>query len=716
MAEKKRYFLLKWILLLSCFINMLQADSLPRNKLASHDKDVKICLTMIVKNESKIIERLLDSTKNIIDCISICDTGSTDNTVAIIESYMQINHIPGKVHHHSWKNFGHNRTLAMESAQKLIEELGFNPKMTMLLLLDADMVLNVDPSFNKNELKKDEYLIVQKDPSIAYYNTRLVRASLPWQSVGVTHEYWSSSTPHTRDRLPTLEIDDRGDGGSKDDKFERDIKLLTQGLKDEPENERYIFYLAQSYKCLKDYEQAINLYKKRIEKGGWKEEVWYSMLMIGEAYQALNNLDLAIKWYLDAYAFNPERAESLQKLSELYREEGKYSLAYMFAKQGSAIPYPKDNLLFISDPIYDYKFDEELSIAAYYTPFKKEGLEAANRLILNRKAPKYTKENTYRNLLYYIENLKETTFIPIKFELPLIHEKSLFRYNPANPSVIKTDKGYLAISRTVNYNQRGAIHFPLIDPTDTNTIKTRNFLLEYDKNFNLIGQKEIVDNFPRKRYPWRPIEGLEDCRLFALNDELWFSCTTDDLSPGKRIQIAAAKLSKESTENKIGLDKIIALEGPDPHRCEKNWLPFSLKGKMHFIYAYDPFIIYKPNQETGISETVMKTVPSHDFSEFRGSAAPISFQDGYLMMVHEVTFTDQRFYFHRFIFLDKDFMVKKVSKPFTFMHKGVEMCLGMTTDHEEKKLVMAIGVEDKQAFFCLMDLDKVASLLEPINH
>ena len=42
---------------------------------------------MIVKNESKIITRCLDQVKEIVDCICICDTGSEDNTVEIIEDF-----------------------------------------------------------------------------------------------------------------------------------------------------------------------------------------------------------------------------------------------------------------------------------------------------------------------------------------------------------------------------------------------------------------------------------------------------------------------------------------------------------------------------------------------------------------------------------------------------------------------------------------------------
>jgi glycosyltransferase involved in cell wall biosynthesis len=44
---------------------------------------------MIVKNESKIITRLFDSVISIIDCYCICDTGSTDDTINIIQNYFE---------------------------------------------------------------------------------------------------------------------------------------------------------------------------------------------------------------------------------------------------------------------------------------------------------------------------------------------------------------------------------------------------------------------------------------------------------------------------------------------------------------------------------------------------------------------------------------------------------------------------------------------------
>ena len=87
------------------------------------------------------------------------------------------------------------------------------------------------------------------------------------------------------------------------------------------------------------------------------------------------------------------------------------------------------------------------------------------------------------------------------------------------------------------------------------------------------------------------------------------------------------------------------------------------------------------------------------FTHFRGSAAPIAFDNGYLMLVHEVVLKEDysRCYLHRFLFLDEKLRTTKLSKPFFFDHQGVEYCCSMTLDHSGKQLVLAIGLEDREA-------------------
>ncbi|MDM5239029.1 glycosyltransferase family 2 protein [Bacillus cereus] len=390
-------------------------------------EEKKLCLCMIVKNESRIMERCLNATKSIVDFVSICDTGSTDNTPEIIENWCKENEIPGTVHHEPFKNFGYNRSLAVSLAQKTYPEADY------LLILDADMILEVGLDFDKTSLTEDHYLTLQYDIHIKYWLTRLLKASLPWKSVGVTHEYWDidrskvGANYNTRvARLETLVVNDPGDGGSKGDKFERDERLLLQGIND-PETTpdlhiRYLFYLAQTYYHLNQFEDSIKWYKKRVDAGGWVEEVFYSLLRIGFCYEQLANssankqhevtdadekenakkqeeqyVALAVFYFQKAWEYRPTRAEPLYQLARMYRLKSQNNIALMYALQGKEVPFPKEDLLFVDYHVYDYLFDYEISISAFYIPHKKH---------LGARSQKYL-ESIKEELPLHIANMVE---------------------------------------------------------------------------------------------------------------------------------------------------------------------------------------------------------------------------------------------------------------------------------------------------------------------
>ena len=218
-------------------------DNSNMNALSTELKDldnskVSLCLNMIVRNEAKIITRLLNSVLPIIDTYIICDTGSTDDTISIIKTFFDEHNIPGEVISEPFKNFGYNRTFALKAARN---------KATYALLLDADMIFKIEPTFNKQNLSKDAYMIIQKGGGLNYHNTRLIRLDIDAKCIGPTHEYYDLPPGSQNEKLESIWIEDIGDGGSKTNKFERDIKLLQDGIKDEPNNGRYYFYLANSY-------------------------------------------------------------------------------------------------------------------------------------------------------------------------------------------------------------------------------------------------------------------------------------------------------------------------------------------------------------------------------------------------------------------------------------------------------------------------------------
>ena len=356
-----------------------------------------VCLCMIVKNESKIIERCLTSVSEIIDAWCIVDTGSTDGTQIMIKE--KLNHLPGKLIERPWINFGHNRTEAINFSKEFGE---------WALVLDADMVL-INSGFDKSQLDNtcDAYYVVQENLNIKYKNLRLLNLKVGWNSIGVTHEYWKpiASTGKMTD-LSSLKILDIGDGGAKGDKFTRDIELLVQGIQDEPENVRYKFYLAQSYKDCGHYPIAITWYQCCAEESKWSEEAWYSEYMILCCLTALKKPEKEIEEFaVNTWIKRPWRVEPLYKLAQLYKIKKDWLKCYHILKVCATAEYPIEDSLFIEHKVYEGEALDELSVAAYWIKKYNESIDIINGLMQKRYGSIY-RERLLSNKQYSEEAIK----------------------------------------------------------------------------------------------------------------------------------------------------------------------------------------------------------------------------------------------------------------------------------------------------------------------
>ena len=105
------------------------------NENINENDKIKICLNMIVKNESRVIKRCIESIVHLLDAIVISDTGSEDNTIEIIEDLIKEKGLKGEVCKNKWVNFGHNRTQALRHAESIIKDI---PGTWYILFMDAD--------------------------------------------------------------------------------------------------------------------------------------------------------------------------------------------------------------------------------------------------------------------------------------------------------------------------------------------------------------------------------------------------------------------------------------------------------------------------------------------------------------------------------------------------------------------------------------------------
>ena len=363
-----------------------------------------ICLNMIVKNEAAVIRRCLATVKPWVDYWVIVDTGSSDGTQDIVRDCMQ--GVPGELHERPWCNFGHNRSEALDLAKAHGD---------YLLFIDADEVLRMPEGFRWPTLTADGYRLRCEYGGWHYLRSQLIATRLPWRWQGVLHEYLTCDLPHAWQLLPGPEIVVAHDGARARDPhtYLRDIEVLERALQDEPGNGRYVFYLAQSYrdaaplaedKRAQYQERAIAWFRRRVEMGGWDEEVWFSVYQIAVIGEAMGiDAGEVSRRYLAAYQLRPTRAEPLHQLARFHRLRGEYALAHLYARQAIAIAYPQDTL-FVDASVYAWRALDELSVAAYYLTqpqARAEGITALEKLWAERQFPESERERIVANRAFY---------------------------------------------------------------------------------------------------------------------------------------------------------------------------------------------------------------------------------------------------------------------------------------------------------------------------
>jgi len=393
-------------------------------------RTVRVLLVSIIRNEEKALPRLLDSVRSIVDGVVLCDTGSTDDTLGVIDKWSQQHvDIPVHVFSDTWENFGHNRTLSIEHAKSVIP-LAEQP-YTFMLFLDADMVLQHEwATQSRVRLWKEDELIrapvwylYQNGNGIRYHNLRIVRADVDVVCVQPTHEYYDirSTTPIAPNLFPDeprvvycgrgyvderIWIRDVGDGGCKQDKFTRDIRLLTAHLQTHPKDARTLFYLANSYKNIHDLENACRFYRERIAVGGWVQEVYMSWIYLGDCHLLAGKQETqALDAFWQATTVLPERPEAWYRCVKMARLRNAHAMAIALLDYAQKLPrtWPGDRIpLFLENAIFDYLWDEETSICAFYVRDMARGRDSCARLLdPTRTVPPHVRALAERNARFY---------------------------------------------------------------------------------------------------------------------------------------------------------------------------------------------------------------------------------------------------------------------------------------------------------------------------
>ncbi len=349
---------------------------------------------MIVRNEAHVIRRCLQSARPFIDAWVIVDTGSTDGTQQIVRD--ELKGLPGQLYERPWRNFAENRNEAINLAKGSGD---------FLLFIDADDVFESTAGFMLPDLAVDAYDLSIEYGGSRYSRTCLVRNTLPWHYVGVLHEYLDCNCSFDRKRLDGLWIKIIGGGARSQtaakEKYTRDADTLEKALKLEPDNTRYAFYLAQSYRDSGQFEKAHAAYRHRVSMGGFEEEIFCSLLEIARLHKWLGHGAPVISAaFLQAHDYRPTRAEPLGELARLCREDGqRWPSAYLFASRAIQISMPAD-VLFVGREWYEWCCLDEFAIAAYWIGEYEKSRRACMQLLDSALLPASERARVTENLRF----------------------------------------------------------------------------------------------------------------------------------------------------------------------------------------------------------------------------------------------------------------------------------------------------------------------------
>ena len=720
-------------------------------------QEQKLILLTMVKNETRIIERLMDSVKGRVDAIVVCDTGSTDDTVEKANAWLKTNDVSGAIYSFTFKNFGVSRTQSFTCCQDWVKVVGWDSSATWALVLDGDMMLSGD--INRSALgllapDKAGVSLKQAAGSLVYTNMRVLRCSEPWICKGATHEAWTCPAGKQTTQFEAPVLIDHGDGGCKSDKYPRDVRLLKEDLEDMPNDARTHFYLGQTYLCMRDWPNAIATLKRRIELGGWDEELYIARLYLGESYENSGETEKAIATYLEAWQGRRHRTEAAVRVIRLYRKQAKSQFLGMMVfeklfsiqfgenfetgmKTGAAAN--NQDILFVNARDMQYDFWEEMAILGFYSDRRKQTWLQLDQLDLKTNLGWHEFNALFGHMHWYDWCLKPRTasrFFINAGLLPWGSEEEAAAWHPFNPSIRLGEDGYLVNLRYANYYTAEAKHYHY--RAFHGKVLTRNCLLRFPAssspssassgsstiNWNNPSSFEEIKIDPKFQQHDHYIRGVEDCRLIQGTDKMEFLGTSQSYSHNKTNKIfhvwRGQGEAQEEQKQLWSLKQMPLPAGVNPGDTQKNWLGFMYEGELHYIYNFSPFRVCDAEGRVKV-DAVTK---GFNLREYRGSASPVAWlspsacgaegaeDERYICVMHKVYIGDDgRRYYHRFMTLDSKLRPSRVSCFVRFTKERVEYWSGMCPSVQGDSYWITYGTRDSEAYISELTNDVIESLL-----
>ena len=361
--------------------------------MSSPQKMPKTILYMMVCNEERTLPRTLKSVpSNIQECV-FYDTGSTDNTISVINTWAADTNRKVHILTGNFIDFSTSRNYGLKYAETFCNIGDY------ILLLDANDELQIigNPTIaipdNVNAVAVYSiWKLINGDIS-SHPKFLLIKARKNVHYRGRVHEVLFDGDKQFESPyfLPNVQLfQDRELEQTKTEaRFKADIEMLKQDYEENFMMAHAAFYIGRTYMMLGEVGNALEWLKKQVNiPDANKQELAMSYLYMGritlarvqtgETYLIKSaNKFLAKKlkkYFLKSYSINAD-AEPLTWLLEYYYFQKKWSSGYIYAQHACLLERPKCNASYM-EHVYSCKRWCYMAIFCLNTDHFYEGTQA----------------------------------------------------------------------------------------------------------------------------------------------------------------------------------------------------------------------------------------------------------------------------------------------------------------------------------------------------
>jgi glycosyltransferase involved in cell wall biosynthesis len=414
------------------YIDEYNVENYSKANLKMSNKQAKIVMITMFKNESKVMRRMLESCYKYIDFWVIQNNGSTDGTEVIVKEFFAEKGIPGVLYdvEEGWVNFGWNRDHLIRTCQTIDHGCDW------ILKMDCDETLEVDDNFDWSPLDNkntESFHIAAVAGTAIYYRAWMYNANLRWgfnhdpchETVYKIEADGSKNESFSRYDLPPgfRQIGfNEGQSWSDPAKFISHALILEEKMIKEGNmlTDLYHFwYIGKSYfdaipssafplkesqqreyarRTIYYFEQYVNYIEKTGQSYGIDEMSYMAMLFSAESHLFLQNDEAAIVCYKLSEKYAPRRNDHLFGLANIYKRLGRYE--EMLAVTSRMMSPERKN------PFPDYS--SFIDTALYYDSPTGRVQELHNFALSKQEKPMETTIFTYSNVqrprLFVVDN------------------------------------------------------------------------------------------------------------------------------------------------------------------------------------------------------------------------------------------------------------------------------------------------------------------------